>query len=133
MCPLFFIKFLFFIALQKLYPLKGTLLLSLKENGFKNFLHAMAVLDYLPKVKKGSGTRFCVLFFHKDVPYLILYPWTKFQGHTLLSSWPTERKRGEDGNIKIPISWERKEFFQYNKKHFSVFEGLSFGKKIKVW
>ena len=28
-------------------------------------------------------------------------------------------KRGEDGNAKIWISWERKELFRRNKKHFS--------------
>ena len=28
-------------------------------------------------------------------------------------------KRGEDGKTKIWISWERKELFRWNKKHFS--------------
>ena len=32
------------------------------------------------------------------------------------------------------ISWERKELFRWNKKkNFIVFEGLSFGEKIKNW
>ena len=41
-------------------------------------------------------------------------------------------KRGEDENTKIGISWEWKELFRWNKKTFLiVFEGLSFGKKLK--
>ena len=41
-------------------------------------------------------------------------------------------KRGEDGNTKIWISQEQKELFSWNKKHFfKVFEGQSFGEKIK--
>ena len=39
--------------------------------------------------------------------------------------------RGEDENTKIWISRERKDLFRKNKKHFSVFEGLSFGEKWK--
>ena len=30
-------------------------------------------------------------------------------------------KREEDGNRKTWISWERKELFRWNKKHFSQF------------
>ena len=41
-------------------------------------------------------------------------------------------KRREDENTKIGISWEWKELFRWNKKTFLiVFEGLSFGKKLK--
>ena len=38
-------------------------------------------------------------------------------------------KSGEDENTKIWISQEWKELFWWNKKHSSVFEGLSFGEK----
>ena len=42
------------------------------------------------KIKKRSGTSFwctsSALFFHKNVPYLVLYQWTKFQCHTFFSS-----------------------------------------------
>ena len=40
-------------------------------------------------------------------------------------------KKGEDGKTKIWISREGNELFRWNKKHFSVFEWLSFGKKQK--
>ena len=41
-------------------------------------------------------------------------------------------KTEEDENTKIGISWEWKELFRWNKKTFLiVFEGLSFGKKLK--
>ena len=43
----------------------------------------MVVLDYLAKLKRGLGLAFGAYFLHdfsiKNVPYLILYQWTKFQ------------------------------------------------------
>ena len=63
---------------------------------FQNILFSREFLAYnicfglLTKIKKGSGTRsWCTSsawFFHKDVPYLILYLWTKFQCHTFFPS-----------------------------------------------
>ena len=62
----------------------------------------MAVLGYLPKWKRGSGTdfwgTFSAWFFHKIVSYFIFYQWAKFQcpnffpsqdfkQHVLLSSY----------------------------------------------
>ena len=41
--------------------------------------------------------------------------------------------KGRGKNIKIWISQERKKLFRWNKNHFSVFEGLSFGEKVKIW
>ena len=38
-------------------------------------------------------------------------------------------KSGEDENTQIWIPWEQKELFRWNKKHFAVFKGLSFGGK----
>ena len=49
-----------------------------------------------------------------------------------LRQWLTGKKRVENENTKMWISRERKEFFRWNKKTFSiVFEGLSFGEKGK--
>ena len=42
-------------------------------------------------------------------------------------------RKEEEKNTKIWISRERKELFGWNIKHFSAFEGLSFGEKIKIW
>ena len=46
----------------------------------------MAVLDYLPQFKRGVwlafGALFCMIFFHKNVRYVILFQLTKFQCHT---------------------------------------------------
>ena len=36
-----------------------------------------------------------------------------------LKLWVTGDKRGKDENTKVWISWERKELFRWNKKHFS--------------
>ena len=50
----------------------------------------MAVLGYLAKLKRGLrlafGAHFLHDFFHKNVPYLILYQWTKFQCHIFFPS-----------------------------------------------
>ena len=49
----------------------------------------MAVLGYFAKLKKGLGLAFGAHFlydFSINVPYLILYQWTKFQCHTLFLS-----------------------------------------------
>ena len=41
-------------------------------------------------------------------------------------------KRGEDGNTKIWISWERKKLFKWTKKHLSWFlKGYHLGEKQK--
>ena len=46
----------------------------------------MVVLGYLAKLKRDLGLAFAAWFFNKNVPYLILYPWTKFQYHALFLS-----------------------------------------------
>ena len=50
----------------------------------------MSVLGYLAKLKRGLGltfgTHFVHYFFHKNITYLILYQWPKFQCHTLFLS-----------------------------------------------
>ena len=50
----------------------------------------MAVLGYLPKSKRSLGLVFKAHFLHdlfiKNVPYFILYQFTKLQCHTLFSS-----------------------------------------------
>ena len=119
----------------------------------KEFLACKGCFGLFTKIKKGFGTSFwCTFsawFFHKNVIYLILYQWPKFQHHTffpfqdikqngLLSSylgiinfeiylrsssqeWLTERKKGECGNTKIWISWEGKGLVRWNKKHLHSF------------
>ena len=46
----------------------------------------MPVLDYLAKSKRDLGLTFGAHFLHdflhKNIPYLILYQWTKFPCHT---------------------------------------------------
>ena len=57
----------------------------------KEFLACNICFGLFTKVKKGSGTnilcKFSVWLFHKNVPYLIHYQWTKFQCHTFFPSW----------------------------------------------
>ena len=56
----------------------------------KEFLACSGCFGLFSKIKKGSRASFwctfCTLFFHKNVPYLILYESTKFQCHTLFLS-----------------------------------------------
>ena len=118
----------------------------------KEFLACNGCLGLFSKIKKGSwASVWCIFsawFFHKNVSYLILYQWTKFQCHTLflsqdtiklymllsayidswwrhdffdqpLKQWLTGKKRGKDEHTKIGISEEQKELFRCNKKHFS--------------
>ena len=120
----------------------------------KEFFACNGCFGLFTKIKKGSGTSFWCTFsawiFHKNVPYLIVYQWTKFECHiffpsqdikqnVLLTSylnswwrhrfifdqppgqWRTRGKRGEDRNTKISISREQKELFRWNKKHCSWF------------
>ena len=63
---------------------------------FQNFLFSKEFPAYnvcfrlFSQIKKGSVTNFwCTFlawFFHKNVPYLILYQWTRFQCHILFLS-----------------------------------------------
>ena len=50
----------------------------------------MAVLGYLPKLKRGLGLAFGAYFphdfFHKNILYMILHQWTKFQCHNFFPS-----------------------------------------------
>ena len=56
----------------------------------KEFLACNGCFGLFTKIKKGSGTSFwctfSVWFFHKNVHYLMLYQWPKFQCHTFFSS-----------------------------------------------
>ena len=56
----------------------------------KEFLKCNGCFGLFTKIKKGSRTSswctFSALFFYKNVSYLMLYQWTKFQCHTFLPS-----------------------------------------------
>ena len=55
-----------------------------------------------------------------------------FHSHLSFRIW--KMWKGRVNITKSWTSWERKELFQWNKKHFFiVFEGLSFDEKIKIW
>ena len=69
------------------------------------------------------------LFLSQDIKQnkLLISYLDKWWCHKLLrfflnqpvKQWLTGKKRGEDGNTKIWISWEQKELFRWKKKHFS--------------
>ena len=77
------------------------MILSQKAYFRKNFLHAMAFLSYLPKLKKGLGIAsiafFCMIFHKKcylfntlsmdKVSMSYLFSFLRFQTNVLLSSY----------------------------------------------
>ena len=112
------------------------------------------------KKQKGLGTCDQSLFRwsnkFKKISLLVVYYQTTFDGAIQSSSWVIPKLTPanlcdhklfhfhlffwiwkvwkESGKItKTWISWEQKELFRWNKQHFSVFEGLSLGEKIKIW
>ena len=111
MCPLFFIKLVFFHQMIAPPELWKVFFISLKKlfsfSKYSNFCNLFPVphfpdkkgqmevewfvmswtgLHKFTKINRGSGTSFwctfSVWFFHENVFYLILYQQTKFQCHT---------------------------------------------------
>ena len=79
---------------------------------------------------KGSGTSFwctfSVWFFHKNVPYLILYQWTKFQCHTFFPSQDIKQ------NVLLSSyldSWWRHKLFHWIYKVNKIF----LNQPLKQW
>ena len=133
----------------------------------KEFLACNGCFALFTKIIKRSGTRFCCTFsawfFYKNVLYLILHLWTRFQCHTFFPSQDIKQCVIEFLFRQLMMSWtlrfildhhlkqcptgrkwgkdrntknsisQRKELFRWNKKYFIVFEGLSFAEKIKIW
>ena len=52
---------------------------------FACYLRVMAILGYLPKLKRSQGVSFGAHFLH-GFSYVILYLWITFQCHTFCSS-----------------------------------------------
>ena len=84
----------------------------------KDFLACNGCFGLFSKTKKGSGTSFwCTFsawFFHKSIPYLILYQWTKFHCHTLFFSQDIK------GNVLLSSyldSWWRQKFLEFSWIH----------------
>ena len=91
---------------------------------FKRISCMQWLLCFLPKLRGLRlvfGTK-CVMFLYRQ----LMTPETlRFTSHHPQKQWLTERKRREDRNTKIWISWE-KEIFRWNT-FFAGFEKLSFG------
>ena len=68
----------------------------------KNFLHAMAVLGYLSKLKRGLGLALGAHFLHDfstKCSLLILYQWTKFQCNIFFPSQVIKQ------NVLLSLIW----------------------------
>ena len=84
----------------------------------KEFFACNSCFGLFTKIKKGSGTSFwCTFsawFFHGNVPYLILYQWTKFQCHTFFTS--EDIKQNVLLNSYLGIWWRHKVWFIFEKR-----------------
>ena len=61
--------------------------------------------------------------------HMLMSKTVRFIFDQFLKQWLTGGKKGEDKNTKIWISWERKEFFRWNKKN--IFH--SFWRAVICW
>ena len=81
----------------------------------KEILACNVCFGLFSKIKKGSRASFCCTFsawfFHKNVSYLILYQWTKFQCHTLFLS--------QDIKQNVLLSFYLDHWWHYKLKDFS--------------
>ena len=115
-------QWLFWVIYQKYKEVENWLLL---------YIHCMIFLlkrslsdtPYMDKVSMSYLFSFstyqtkCVI---KLLFRQLMTSWTlRFFFDHPLKQWPTGRKRGKDRNTKNQISREWKEFFRWNKKHFS--------------
>ena len=80
----------------------------------------MAVSGYLPKLKRGLalafGAHFLHDFFIKNVPYLILYQWPRFQCHTFFPSQDIKQNVDDVINFKIYLQATSKAMADREKK-----------------
>ena len=111
----------------------------------KQFIACNGCFGLFTKLEKGSGTSFCTHFLNTPslgkVSMSHLFSFSRFQTKNkklkiCLGSWSqrlTEKKRGEGANTKIWTTWEQKEIFRWNKKHFwQLFKGYHLVKKWKI-
>ena len=120
----------------------------------KDFLACNGCFGLFSKTKKGSGTSFwCTFsawFFHKNIPYLILYQWTKFHCHILfrqlmmskiswifldspLKQWLMGEKRGKTKIQKFEYLKNEKSLLNEIKNIFLSFWRAIIWWKIKIW
>ena len=86
----------------------------------KEFLACNGCFELFSKMKKGSGASFwCTFsawFFHKNVPNLILYQWTKFQCHNLFFSLDIKQNVLLSSNLEVDDIINFKIFLGSNSK-----------------
>ena len=77
----------------------------------KEFVACSGCFGLFTKIKKEFGTIFCCTFsawfLHKNVPYLILYQWTKFQCHTFFPSQDIKQNKLLSSSLD---NWWRRKF-----------------------
>ena len=124
----------------------------------KEFLVCNGCFELFTKIKKGSGTsfwcKFSAWFFYKNVPYLILYPWIKFQCQNFfpsqdikqnvslgsyLNSWwrhkPKAPKQWLIGKKEGKMEIQKFEYVEYEKRFLNEIKNIfhSFWRAIILW
>ena len=112
----------------------------------KEFLACNGCFGLFSKITKGSGASFwCTFsawFFHKNVPYLILYQWTKFQCHNLLLSQDIKQNVLLNSyldiddiiNLKISVESTPKAMANKEKKRGRrKYKNLNISRRIRVF
>ena len=99
------------------------------KRSLKNFFISFILSD---QVWCCNIKRFLIYSKNYTCKFMQASSWHKlFHFHLLFWIWKVWKGRGKITTIWISQEW--KELFRWNKKHFSVFEGLSFGEIIKIW
>ena len=98
----------------------GFLIILLQNILFwKEFLACNGCFGLFSKIKKGSGTSlwctFSAWFFHKNIPYLILYQWTMFHCH---NSFPSQDMK----HVLFSNGWQGKKEGKTNTQKLEYLE-----------
>ena len=102
----------------------------------KEFLACNGCFGLFIKIKKGSGISFWCTFsacFHKNVLYLILYIWTKFQCHTSFPSQDIKQNVIDFLFRQLMTSWTLRFIFDHPLKQWPTGRKRGKDRNTKNW
>ena len=99
----------------------------------KQFLACNGYFGLFTKIIKRSGTSFCCTFsawfFYKNVHYLILHLWTKFQCHTIFPSQDIKQNVLVSSFRQLMMSWTFRFIFDHPLKQWPTVRKIGKDKK----
>ena len=103
----------------------------------KQFLACNDSFGLFTKIVKRSGTSFCCTFcawfFCKNVLYVILHLWAKFQCHTFFPSQDIKPKCVIEFLCKQLMSWTLRFIFHHPLKQWPMGRKSDKGRNTKIW